>query len=197
MKVGERVKRLRKARGITGRQLADLAQTSHGRIYSLEGGANNITLRTLSRIADALEVPVEELLGTTSSQSLVDTALSLLQDFRQIMPLAQIPVRGTIPAGTPFTEEETVEEYIYVPEEVVKGIRKPYALRINGNSLSQHGIHEGDNVIVDPDAEFTPGKVYAVRIGNEVAAKSLTSETQFEDLEILGRVIAYGSWHKL
>ena len=183
---------------MTLRRLAQEAKLSHPQLSRIERDKQDPTLDTLAKIAKGLGVKIAELFSDLPDrESLVDTALSLLQDFRQILPLTQIPVRGTIPAGTPFTEEETVEEYIYVPEEVVKGIRKPYALRINGNSLSQHGIHEGDNVIVDPDAEFTPGKVYAVRIGNEVAAKSLTSETQFEDLEILGRVIAYGSWHKL
>ena len=63
MNIGKRVKQIRLSKGITGRQLAQLAQTSHGRIYTLEGGADNVTLRTLSRVAEALGVSLLDLVA--------------------------------------------------------------------------------------------------------------------------------------
>ena len=55
-----------------------------------------------------------------------------------------------------------------------------------------------DNIIVDPDdLIFVPGRIYVVRVGNEVAAKRLTDLSRFNgDVELLSRVVAYGSWNK-
>lgn len=196
--IGETIRDIRKRRGIGIRQLSKLSGLGESHISKIERQYQNPTFESIRKLANALEVDINDLLGTTirTKPSLMETARSLLH-LAETSALYEIPLRGAIPAGTPFSEEEQVGEHILVPQGLIKDTKNPYALRVNGNSLSQNGIHAGDNVIVDPDAPFVPGKIYVVRIGNEVAAKRITDPTKLQnDIEILGRVIAYGSWNK-
>ena len=50
-------------------------------------------------------------------------------------------------------------------------VTKVYALKVKGNSLEGDGIQPDDIVLVLPDAPFINGKLYAVRLGNEVVAR--------------------------
>ncbi len=198
MVIKEHIVQLRESRRLTGRQLAKLAGISNSSLARIEAGFANPSYETLQKIAAALQVDIKDIIGETDGEkpTLKQIAWKLL-DLAESTGLSTVPLRGSISAGMPLIEEERIGEYVSVPEELIKGAKRAYALRVYGNSLSQHGIHEGDNVIIDPDAAFIPGKVYAIRIGNEVAAKCLTNEKPFEGLEILGRIIAYGSWNKL
>jgi transcriptional regulator with XRE-family HTH domain len=59
--VAERIKKIRKKKGITQEQLAERAGLNRTHLYRLETGRQSMTLRTLKIIADALEVRVREL----------------------------------------------------------------------------------------------------------------------------------------
>jgi DNA-binding XRE family transcriptional regulator len=59
--VAERIKKIRKARGLTQDQLAERAGLNRTHLYRLESGRQSMTLRTLKTIADALDVRVREL----------------------------------------------------------------------------------------------------------------------------------------
>jgi transcriptional regulator with XRE-family HTH domain len=59
--VADRIKKIRKAKGITQEQLAELAGLNRTHLYRLESGKQSMTLRTLKLVADALNVRVREL----------------------------------------------------------------------------------------------------------------------------------------
>jgi len=62
--MGRRVKRLRKARGMSQRTLAGKAKVTQGLIHQLETGAiQDVRSQAVVRLAEALGVPVTELLG--------------------------------------------------------------------------------------------------------------------------------------
>jgi len=60
--IGTRVRRLRKARGLTQRALAELSGQEPSNISHIERAATKLSLPTLVSIANALEVTVDELL---------------------------------------------------------------------------------------------------------------------------------------
>ena len=62
-RVGERVRALRTDRGLTQRQLADRALVSRPSIANVEAGRQNVGLRQLCALADALGVAVTDLLA--------------------------------------------------------------------------------------------------------------------------------------
>ncbi len=63
MMLSENIKRLRKQKGLSQDKLAKLADITLTTLVKIESGANdNPTIKTLKKIADALEVTVNDLL---------------------------------------------------------------------------------------------------------------------------------------
>lgn len=62
LKVGGNIQKLRKQKGITQDQLAEMSGLNRAHVYRLETGRQSMTLRTLKIIADALGVRPTQLL---------------------------------------------------------------------------------------------------------------------------------------
>ena len=80
--IGIRIRRMRKARGMTQQVLAEISDQEPSNISHIERGATKLSLPTLVSIANALEVTVDELLcdsvpaSRSVFQSEVDRILS-------------------------------------------------------------------------------------------------------------------------
>ncbi|MBU1007177.1 MAG: helix-turn-helix transcriptional regulator [Candidatus Omnitrophica bacterium] len=62
--LSDNIKKFRKKKGISQDRLAKLADVTHTTLVKLESGANdNPTVKTLKKIADALEISLDELVG--------------------------------------------------------------------------------------------------------------------------------------
>jgi transcriptional regulator with XRE-family HTH domain len=61
-KIGLRIRQLRESKGLTLEAMVDAGYTSWVHLSAVEGGKKNITVTTLCRIADVLQVPVSQLL---------------------------------------------------------------------------------------------------------------------------------------
>lgn len=59
--LGERIRELRKAKGLTQEQLAELVGVEPRHISRVEGGYSSPSIERLARIAEILEVPIKEL----------------------------------------------------------------------------------------------------------------------------------------
>lgn len=60
----ENIKRYRKKKGLSQDKLAKLADVTHTTLIKIESGANdNPTIKTLRKIADALGVSLDKLVG--------------------------------------------------------------------------------------------------------------------------------------
>ena len=59
---GERLKKLREAKGLTTRELAHSADIAYSQVWTLESGQGDPSLTTLLAIATALDVPLTELI---------------------------------------------------------------------------------------------------------------------------------------
>ena len=59
------IKRLRKSKGISQDKLAKLADVTHTTLVKIESGVNkNPTIKTLMKIATALDVGIDKLIST-------------------------------------------------------------------------------------------------------------------------------------
>ncbi len=73
--VADRLTAARKERGLTQAELGDVAELSQQRIFDLEQGTANVTVRTLVRMAKVLDVDVGSLfsgIATTSEAQLAE-----------------------------------------------------------------------------------------------------------------------------
>ncbi|MCM1266001.1 MAG: helix-turn-helix domain-containing protein [Candidatus Gastranaerophilales bacterium] len=67
--LGERIKNIRKNKGITQSELAELVNRSKNHISKIETGSANPPLSLLIEIADALEIELASLLNIKKSQT--------------------------------------------------------------------------------------------------------------------------------
>jgi transcriptional regulator with XRE-family HTH domain len=65
-RVARRIAEARRARGITQEDLAGRIETAPRSYQRIEAGQQNLTLRTIARIAAALDVAPEELIAGTA-----------------------------------------------------------------------------------------------------------------------------------
>ena len=61
---GARVRVLRRERGLSQEELADRANLHRTYVGSIERGERNVALLNIKRLADALSVPIEELVSS-------------------------------------------------------------------------------------------------------------------------------------
>ena len=65
--VGRRIAELRRARGLTQEQLAEQAGVTVGYVRQIEGGTENLTLESLVKLANLLEVGLDEVMVAPTS----------------------------------------------------------------------------------------------------------------------------------
>jgi transcriptional regulator with XRE-family HTH domain len=61
VKVGERIRRLRKEKGLSQERLAELSGLHMNYVGQVERGEKNLTLETLEKIVSGLDISLEEL----------------------------------------------------------------------------------------------------------------------------------------
>ena len=119
MSIGEQIRRLRTARNLTQKELGALCGMADSAIRRYESGrGGNPTQSTLQRIANALEVPIGELLGMSDADAFVaefddKTQTDFLNDElkrRLDRSLKKLSDTGRVEAV------KRVEELAYIPE---------------------------------------------------------------------------------
>jgi repressor LexA len=98
------------------------------------------------------------------------TVLNSLSDSIQ-KGLIRVPLLGSIQAGTPHLAEEYIEEWINLPQSLVKGRRDVFLLKVRGDSMTGAGIHEGDLVIVRPTREVRNNDIVVALLHDEATVK--------------------------
>ena len=88
----------------------------------------------------------------------------------------QIPLYGKIAAGTPIEALANETETVSVPFDMV-ALGKYYALTIEGNSMVDAGIMDGDTAIIRKQEQADNGKIVVALIdNNEATLKVLKQE---------------------
>lgn len=88
-----------------------------------------------------------------------------------------LPLLGQIAAGTPIFSEDTVEDMIPVPSEMVRTIKNAFVLRVKGDSMTGDGIKPRDLVIVRPQETAEQGDLVAIMVGDEATVKRIHFES--------------------
>lgn len=85
--------------------------------------------------------------------------------------LIRVPLLGSIQAGTPHLAEEQVEEWINLPQTLIKNRRDVFLLRVRGDSMINAGIYEGDLVIVRPTKDVKNNEIVVALLHDEATVK--------------------------
>ena len=84
MSIGENIKKLRKNKGLSQKQLAEILNLSEITIRRYEKCSNIPTIETLDKIAIALDVPLNELLGTNATTNDIGRKIISAQSLNNI-----------------------------------------------------------------------------------------------------------------
>lgn len=85
--------------------------------------------------------------------------------------LVRVPLLGRIQAGSPHLAEEQIEEWINLPQNLIKGRRDVFLLKVRGDSMINAGIFEGDLVIVRPTKEAKNNDIVVALLHDEATVK--------------------------
>jgi repressor LexA len=99
--------------------------------------------------------------------------------------ISRVPLLGTIAAGrpipvpTPDTWTTTPEDTLQLTEEVTKGKKNVYALKVKGTSLIDAFVDDGDIVLIQQTSTVEDGELAAVwlKTEQEVTLKKVYRET--------------------
>ena len=86
----------------------------------------------------------------------------------------QIPLLGSIAAGDPIEAIENPDEFINVPQNFISPNNQYFGLKVNGLSMIEEGIFDGDIAVIKKTNSVLNGKIAAVLTNeNEITLKTI------------------------
>jgi repressor LexA len=93
--------------------------------------------------------------------------------------VVEIQVLGRIAAGVPLLAEEHVLDTVRIERSMVRGGRDVFGLRVNGDSMIDAGILNGDYIFVKKQITASRGDVVVALIGDEATVKYYFPEKDY------------------
>lgn len=214
MRLGEKIKTLRKAKKWTMADLSQRSGLSKGYISMLERGVNPTTnkepiptLETVYKIANAFGVPSDTLLDNVEGQVSINK-VNLIET-KRTGTIRRVPVLGTISCCLPIISEENIDYYEEELDDLLPSGNIFY-LKTKGDSMSptipndslvmireQPSVENGEiaAVLVNGDTEATLKRVHfsgdtiLLQADNPLYPPYIVSEDN--PARIIGKVIKY------
>ena len=142
----------------------------HGSSPTLQEICDHFKFRSLSSAQEHLRLIGQKGFLTKkphSSRSIRVVRQEPAVDSSQIVT---VPLVGKIAAGTPTFALEESEETLTLPKSLFAG-RNLFALRVDGDSMINAGIHNHDIAILRSHPSFTDGDIAAVVVDEEATLK--------------------------
>jgi len=95
-----------------------------------------------------------------------------------------IPIIGRVAAGNPILAQEHIEDYCNIPSSFFSP-SADYLLRVNGMSMKDAGIMDGDLLAVHRTDQVRNGQIIVARIGEEVTVKRFRRSGNRAQIELL------------
>jgi repressor LexA len=93
--------------------------------------------------------------------------------------LLDVQVLGRVAAGLPLLAEENVVDTVRIDRMLVRGGRDVFGLRVQGDSMINAGILNGDYIFVRKQATAEPGEIVVALIGDEATVKYYHPEKDY------------------
>jgi len=137
---------------------------------------------SISEMAEYLEVKsknaVAKLLKSLTDSGHIKTdgrarGITVLDSLKQSLEkgMVRVPLLGSIQAGSPHLAEEHIEDWINLPQTLIKGRKDVFLLKVRGDSMINAGMFEGDLVIVRPTREAKNNDIVVALLHDEATVK--------------------------
>lgn len=157
--IGMSIKARREQLDLTQQQVADYVGVSKSAVSRWESGdVANMGIDKLSKLSEALSVSPLDIINET------ELTLKVVPNKNNTFP---IPLLGSIAAGSPILAEQNIEDYFNLD----KKIKADFCLRINGDSMININIMDGDIVFIKKQEDLENGEVGAVLVEDSATLK--------------------------
>jgi len=144
-----------------------------------------------------------EKLGALRRDPTKPRAMEILDKAKKAIAPSGLPLVGRVAAGQPILAEENIEDYVEVPQ-IAGGDAGEYVLKVQGDSMKNAGILEGDYVVVHTTETARNGEIVVALLGEEATVKRFFKEKDHvrlqpenealepirtRDVQVLGRVV--------
>src|SRR4051812_13181088 len=85
--------------------------------------------------------------------------------------LVEVPVVGRVAAGLPILAEQNVVDTVRIDRMLVRGGKDVFALRVQGESMIEAGIHDADYIFVRKQPTAARGDIVVALLGDEATVK--------------------------
>ncbi len=153
--VGKNIRRIRKQKKMTQKQLSERTGFSQNGISNHESGNRKIDELDIMVYAEALGVKPHELFNAEAAEEEEPAIPSV--------PVISIPVVSQISAGMPIYAEENIVEHTYIADTITKEGKEYFGLKVSGDSMDKE-FKEGDVVIIEKDSTVENGQIGVVMI---------------------------------
>ena len=154
---------------MTQEELGRLVGKEKSTIGCYETGVRSPRVETLTLIARALAVSMDELTGLSKGDFILeDCGVYLAEGSMRDADVAHVPVLGTISAGLPLTAEQHILDYRPMLRKKLKETPH-FFLQVKGDSMNGDGILDGDLVLVRIQPDVENGEIAVVMCGDDEA----------------------------
>ena len=163
---------------------------------------NGVSLKSTSTVHSHLEKLEHK--GYIRKDPAKPRAIEVLDRFD--MPnknVVNVPIIGKVTAGQPILAVENIEDTFPVPKDLVDE-NNVFMLRIQGESMIDAGIYDGDFVLIKQQSDAINGEIVVALLGDSATVKRFFKEKDYirlqpenqsmspiitKDVKILGKVI--------
>lgn len=208
--LGNKIKGIRKKRGLSQAQLASLTVSSYQLVSKWERGKVQPSYKKLIKICEALEIPVAELTGKTEIEEISDPG--------SYTYLPVYNVRGEAGPGEEIEEEKIIDALAFkkswINNELHAQRSDLFLIYMRGDSM-EPTLHANDIILIDRrETGISREGIYVLRVDNSLLVKRLQRQldgsidvisdnllykpmklnlnSPVNDLQIIGRVVWMG-----
>lgn len=149
------LKIFREKRGLSMEQLAEKAKVSKGIIGEIERNKTRSSVKTLNKIAEALELTSTE--KTKLDEAFLGREIKkdyITEQLKDPIKMMIIPVYSSVAAGMGYIPDAEPVDFITIPETSGECV----GIRVDGDSM-EPTFYSGDIVVLKKDIEVLPGEI--------------------------------------
>ena len=164
--LGERIRNLRRKKGLSLEQLADSIGTSRQTVHRYETGViANIPHEKIEALAKALGTSPSSLMGWDDEE--IPTFNNITVANISTVSTKKIPMLGNVACGEPILASEEQSYYV----KATSDISADFCLTARGDSMINARIFDGDILFVRKQESVDDGEIAVILIDDEATVK--------------------------
>lgn len=96
--------------------------------------------------------------------------------------MTNIPIIGTVAAGTPILAQENIEDYFPIPADLAPN-NESFVLKVKGESMVNVGIMDGDLIFVEQTNKASNGEIIVALVDDSATVKTFYKEDGYIRLQ--------------